>query len=200
MVCARGGSVLNVRPAHARSFVPVFRLFGRPKNGVTWEIVQRQVHTRMGIILSDEEAQELFATFDKEGKGALSLPEVIKELMPPDYTRPTWNIVRDEEMTRVEKQKTKAALPYAIWTLRTQSCGHSCMDMCPLHCILVPLLRYQATVPPSLKTQEWHLQDFIETLQRKIVERTKRPSDQFREGTDGAMFRAVLVVADCDSY
>lgn len=46
---------------------PVFRLFGRPKYGVTAEIFQRQVHTRLGIILTDEEAQELFAQFDIEG-------------------------------------------------------------------------------------------------------------------------------------
>ena len=48
----------------------VFRLFGRPKHGVTADIFQRQIHTRLGIILTDDEAEELFAQFDVEGVSA----------------------------------------------------------------------------------------------------------------------------------
>lgn len=133
-------------------FRTVFRLFGRPKHGVTWEDFQRQVHTRLGIILTEAEARELFNQFDPEGKGTLSLAEVIERLLPPDYTAPSWNILRDMEATKKQEAEAKSQF-----------------------------MPYQATVPSSLKKAEWHLDDFVRELQRKIVERTKRPQDQYRE-------------------
>jgi len=60
-------SGLSVLVAYAWLWAAVFRLFGRPKHGVTWEDFQRQVHTRLGIILTEAEARELFNQFDPEG-------------------------------------------------------------------------------------------------------------------------------------
>ena len=54
------------------------------------------------------------------------------------------------------------------------------------------IVRYQASMPSSLKKEAWNLQDFITTLQTKIVERTKRPSDQFREGAGAVQFETHL--------
>ena len=54
-----------------------FQLFGRPKDGITAEVLQRQLHQVFGVALSMEDARRLFARYDRNGSGALSITEFV---------------------------------------------------------------------------------------------------------------------------
>ena len=82
----------------------------------------------------------------------ITLQEFIAAVVDPDYTSATWTVKRDMEADEQEEERRRNFMPY--------------LDK----------------VPASLAKQPWVVEQFIDELQKKIVERTKRPQDQYREG------------------
>ena len=68
------------------------------------------------------------------GKGTLSLAEVIERLLPPDYTAPSWNILRDMEATKKQEAEAKSQfMPYGVvwcaWGRTTLSTAVQCAQV-----------------------------------------------------------------------
>lgn len=162
----------------------VFQMFGRPKAGITPRMFRRQLHTNFGVRLDSEKARELFDRYDTEGvsvscgrtashccyrdivgcfthqstvggpgTGSISLQKFVMRVMPKDYTQKLWNVQRDEEADRVAAKKLKRG---------TDSV-------------------YVERMPASLNKVRWTIDKIEKKIQQKIVERTKRASDQYRE-------------------
>lgn len=90
------------------------------------------------------------------GTGSVSLQTFVRRVMPPDYTRKLWNVQRDEESDRIVDAK------------------HVTLDSV-----------FVDKMPASLNKVRWNIDKIEDHIQRKIVERTKRASDQYREGESG---------------
>lgn len=132
-------------------FQHVFRMFGRPEGGfITPKMFKQQMAKNFGLHLTDEENEALFASYDKEGSGKMTLQLFLKRVLPTDYTRKTWAEIRDEEITREEEAREQYFAPHL------------------------------EELPQSIKGRRWPLSKLEAKLQRKIEERTKRPSDQYR--------------------
>lgn len=131
----------------------VFQMFGRPKAGITPRMFRRQLHTNFGVRLNSSQARELFDRYDKEGTGSISLQKFVMRVMPQDYTRKLWNVERDEEVDRQTMKKLRS--------------GHQSV--------------YVEKMPASLNKVRWTIDKIEKKIQQKIIERTKRASDQYRE-------------------
>lgn len=71
----------------------------------------------MGIVVTPEDLKTLFARFDTDGthlpcgetsrptfvigSGSITFQELVSRVMPRDYTRTPWNIIRDDEVGQI---------------------------------------------------------------------------------------------------
>lgn len=86
--------------------------------------------------------------------GLLSFQELVQQILPPDYQGKDYFQKRDEEIERETVLNSTVMDPIA-------------------HC---------HSMPKSLQNEAPSDDDIVQALQTKIVERTKRPNDQYREG------------------
>lgn len=128
-----------------------FQLFGSPAHGITPSMFKRQLE-KLGMVLSDGEIRALFKKYDGDGSGNISFQELVTAVMPPDYPRKPWNVVRDEEMdAALVSSKTHLFKPV------------------------------EERWPSAMNKNKWTREQIQSAIYRKIVERTKRASDQYRE-------------------
>lgn len=62
-----------------------YYLFGRPKDGVTKEILQHTLTVKMGMELKKEELDALFHRYDSDGNGSIDFYEFVQNVMPKDF-------------------------------------------------------------------------------------------------------------------
>lgn len=151
-----------------------YALFGSPQNGITKRAFKKHMQ-KLGFVLTDQELQALFNRYDSDGSGSITFAELVAHVMPKvglaavhacratftllthacylqDYTRPTWSIKRDMEDERKAAKRSGK---------------------------FEPVVRKW---PKSLGNNRMSMREVEEAIQRKITERTKRASDQYREG------------------
>lgn len=104
---------------------------------------------------ADAEAAALFARYDHEGRGCVSLPDFTRRLLPPDYTAEQWNAVRGRQI-EAKLLKEGANAGYVEPTLEKWP------------------VAYEAVRPT--------IDGFRDQLARLIIQRVRRPEDQYREG------------------
>lgn len=81
-----------------------YKLFGRPKHGITPQMFEKQMY-KFGILLRPDQLAQIFREYDQNGSGTLTFQEFIGGIMPKDYTQKMWNVQRDEINDAIEKKK-----------------------------------------------------------------------------------------------
>lgn len=130
-----------------------YAMFGSPADGITPKHFFK-ILTKLGLVIGEDQVSELFKLYDSDGSGRISFQELVAHVMPKDYTSKPWNIKRDQEIDReLTMKKTRHFEPVA------------------------------KQWPASWGNNRWSVEQIELAIQKKIIERTKRASDQFREGT-----------------
>lgn len=118
-------------------------------------MIATNVDSRCVALCPDEEADALFARYDEDGGGTVSIKEFTMQVVPRDYTTKQWAVqradnIRDKEIARVRSGPTKS---------------------------------YLEELPKSMKAHRksmWSTERLVKALQTKIQERVRRPEDQYR--------------------
>ena len=128
-----------------------YKLFGVSKGGGVKKHRFSKALYNMGLDLTPEEIDDLFAKFDVDGSGFLDFEELVDHCMPKDYTRKTWVTKRDEQQTRdrhgVGKQNVAPDEP---------------------------------NFPASMQNFRWSVEEMERMLREKLIARCKRPEEQFQ--------------------
>ena len=127
-----------------------YKLFGVSKDGGVKKKKFNQALFNMGLDLTPEEIDDLFAKFDVDGSGFLDFEELVDHCMPKDYTRKTWVIKRDEQLRRD----------------RTGADHYVAPD--------------EPNFPASTKNFRWSVEEMERILRQKLIARCKRPEEQFQ--------------------
>jgi Ca2+-binding EF-hand superfamily protein len=131
-----------------------YAFFGSPSHGISKETF-KGILDRLGIVLSAQELDNVFGKFDTDGSGMITFAELVGHVMGKDYTEKTWTMKRDEAIDVEDAAKASAQHTIPDWAK-------------------------EKTPALSGVTSSWDMDKLREAVQTKIVERTKRPSDQYR--------------------
>lgn len=84
-----------------------FRMFGSPQDGISKEDLKFRLRS-MNIVISDAEIDRLFNMTDLNRNGKLEFSEMVRVIMPKDYTQPTWAEISDMKTREKMAAKEKA--------------------------------------------------------------------------------------------
>ena len=84
-----------------------FAIFGRSSNGISPQVFRDSL-ANLGIVLSPKDAQNLFARYDEDGSGRIDIYELMRNILPRDYSAKTW-VEKSEQKRRSFNTKRKQA-------------------------------------------------------------------------------------------
>ncbi len=128
-----------------------FKMFTAAQ-GITPEVFIKQISKIMCAKVPEELAMQLFNLFDTDGSGDIDLMEFMNGLMPKDYTENLWNVER-EDLTQIALKSKKKVGAEMMNQFRTA----------------------------NELTSTWSMEELELRLQDKIMQRTSKSSDQFRQ-------------------
>jgi Ca2+-binding EF-hand superfamily protein len=85
-----------------------FSIFGRNKDGISPSQFRHAI-AKQGIVLSVDDAERVFRSYDEDGNGRMDIYELMRNLLPKDYDGSTW-IVRADRARRGKAEARKNAL------------------------------------------------------------------------------------------
>ena len=84
-----------------------FAIFGRSSNGISPQVFRDSL-ANLGIVLSPKDAQNLFARYDEDGSGRIDIYELMRNILPRDYSAKTW-VEKSEQKRRSFNTKRNQA-------------------------------------------------------------------------------------------
>lgn len=134
----------------------VFQLFGRAV-GLTAPLFKHHLYQSFGVKLSEAEARALFARYDRDGNGVVSLPEFVRRVRPVDYPggpeSAQWMVKRQQE---IEASILRGAAGEFV---------EPTLDDLPAAC----------------EGQRPSVEEYARILGEKLLLRVRRPEEQYRK-------------------
>jgi Ca2+-binding EF-hand superfamily protein len=134
-----------------------FKIFGRSKDGISAAQFRSSI-AKLGVVLSVEDSERVFRTYDEDGNGRLDLYELMRNLLPRDYEGTTWIAKSDVERRTQDYERKEALKKYG----NRQFQG----------------IRYPKSLRNTINPMS--VEDMERVLQSKIVAGTKKATDVLR--------------------
>lgn len=138
--------------------VDAYKLFGRPKNGITKTHFAREIRKFGMDDLELLELDLLFTSYDTNKSGTVTFAEFIHNILPQDYTTKLWNVrSNDHQDAQLRKQNSRAQSRARL---------------------------KQAHFPPSLRNHRWTTAELEKMIQDKITAKTSKPTVEKKDAFD----------------